>query len=249
MEYRLGLGGLAVFGLGMAVAACGGSSKKAAGGTAGMGTTGSDEINVPKVDPALCDTKGKTIQEADLSKDGKPDVWKMFMTVEEGGTTIQVLTCKQVDLDHDGRKDYVITYDRTGAMLVEEFDFDFDGRFDARHFYDKNTSKVFLVERDSDYDKKPDIWEKYDANGKVTSVRRDRNQDEDPDVWETYENGQLVAILWDDDFDNKVDRKDEVKAPPKPAAPETPPPATGDGEGEPAEGEPTEGDATEGTEG
>jgi hypothetical protein len=41
-------------------------------------------------------------------------------------------------------------------------------------------------------------------------VRRDRNKDGKPDVWEQYKGGVLIAILYDDDFDGKVDRRDEI---------------------------------------
>jgi hypothetical protein len=41
-------------------------------------------------------------------------------------------------------------------------------------------------------------------------VRRDRNGDGQPDLWEQYKDGVLLAILYDDDFDGKVDRRDEI---------------------------------------
>ncbi len=224
-----------------ALCACGGSSKKSTksgGDTSSFGTGEAGEV--PRVDASLCDTAGKRVATFDLNQDNTPDVWKLSKTVEEGGTTIEVLTCKQVDLDHDGRKDYVITYDNKGGKLSEEFDFDYDGRFDARHFFDDKSGKVYLVERDSDHDKKPDIWEKYTKDGALESVKRDRNGDGKPDLWEQYEDGQLMAILYDDDFDARVDRKDEVKKP----QPATPTPAEGEGDESP-EGEgdeqPTEG--------
>ncbi len=211
-------------GMGLAVtmlAACGGSSGKKGGSTTVAGIDDSDALNVPRVDPKLCDTQGKTVQTFDLNHDNKPDVWKLFATSNEGGTTVEILTCKQVDLDHDGKKDYVQTYSRTGEMIAEEFDFTFEGSMDAREHYDKKTGKIYLIERDSDHDKQPDVWEKYDDSGRLETVRRDRNADGKPDLWEQYKGGELLAILYDDDFDNKVDRKDEIKsvAPPKAATP------------------------------
>lgn len=165
---------------------------------------------VPKVDETLCDTKGKRVETFDLNRDGKPDVWKLFATVQEGGTTVEALTCKQVDFDHDGVKDYVVTYKDTGEMITESIDLGFDDRFDARHHFDPETHKVFLIERDTDFDKKPDVWEKYNKDGVIESVRRDSNADGKPDIWEQYVDGVLVAILYDDDFDNRVDRKEQV---------------------------------------
>jgi hypothetical protein len=213
--FALGLGALSLV-------ACGGSSKTAGSkNVAGIGD--SDSINVPRVDPKLCNTKGKKVTTYDLNHDNKPDVWKLFATANEGGTTVEILTCKQVDLDHDGRKDYVQTFSRTGEMVAEEFDFTFEGSMDAREHYDKKTGKIYLIERDADHDKKPDVWEKYDSEGRIESVRRDRNGDGKPDLWEQYKEGQLLAILYDDDFDNKVDRRDEITSK---AAPTTPAPTT-----------------------
>jgi len=200
----------------LSLGACGGSSK-AAGSKNISGIDSTDDLSVPRVDPKLCETKGKKVTTFDLNHDNQPDVWKLFATSEEGGTTVEILTCKQVDLDHDGKKDYVQTFSRTGEMIAEEFDFTFEGEIDAREHYDKKTGKIYLIERDTDHDKQPDVWEKYDKEGRIESVRRDRNADGKPDIWEQYKDGDLLAILYDDDFDNKVDRKDEVKteAPPQ----------------------------------
>ena len=41
-------------------------------------------------------------------------------------------------------------------------------------------------------------------------MRRDRNGDSKPDQWEQYKDGVLIAILYDDDFDGKVDRREEI---------------------------------------
>jgi hypothetical protein len=184
---------------------CGGAGK---GDGTTEGITGSNQKNIPKVDSELCDTTGKQVQTFDLNQDNTPDVWKLYATVEEDGTKIDVLTCKQVDYDHDGKKDYVAIYNKTGEMVAEEFDFTFDGRFDAREHYDKKGGKIYMVERDLDHNKSPDTWEKYDVAGNLESVERDRNGDGKPDLWEQYQRGILLAILYDDDYDRKVDRKE-----------------------------------------
>jgi hypothetical protein len=41
-------------------------------------------------------------------------------------------------------------------------------------------------------------------------VRKDRDANGEADVWEQYKEGQLIAILYDDDGDSKVDRREEV---------------------------------------
>jgi hypothetical protein len=204
---------------------CGGKSK------AKTTPTETGDTTVPKVDPTLCETAGKNVATFDLDKDNKPDVWKMYKKVEEGGATLNVLTCKQVDFDHDGRKDYVVAYNNKGGIVFEKADFDYDGKFDMYSIYDVKSGKLVEVERDSGFDGNFDLKEIYDTSGKVSSVRRDRNGDGDPDVWEQYVDGSLVAILYDDDYDNKVDRREEVPGTrpksnlPPPEQPEAPPPA------------------------
>ncbi len=208
---RVAIGGIAVCAT-LVIVSCGGKDKKnVAKPGGGDGMTGSPgSLTIPKVDESLCDTSSKRVTTFDLNRDNKPDVWKLYATVSEGGTTVEVLTCKQVDYDHDGIKDYVVTYRETGELRTEEADLTFDGRFDARHHFDEKTGKIYLIERDMDHDKKPDVWEKFDSAGRIESVRRDSNADGKPDIWEQYTDGQLVAILYDDDYDNKVDRKEQL---------------------------------------
>jgi hypothetical protein len=169
-----------------------------------------NEAGIPKVDPTLCDTSGKNVQTYDLNKDNKPDVWRLYKTEDEGGTKIEYMTCKQVDFDHDGRKDWVVAYNRKGNPIYEKADFDYDGKWDMSAVFDPKTGLVAEVERDTDFDGKFDVKEIYDSGGQLTSVRRDRNGDGQPDQWEQYRDGVLIAILYDDDFDGKVDRREEI---------------------------------------
>ena len=163
-----------------------------------------------KVDPSLCDTSGKNVQTFDLNHDGKPDVWRLYKSEDEGGTKVEFMTCKQVDFDHDGRKDWVVAYNRKGNPVSAKADVDFDGRWDISQIYDPKTGMVAEVERDTDFDGKFDVRESYDSAGQLQSVQKDRNGDGKPDLWEQYKDGVLIAILYDDDYDGKVDRKDEI---------------------------------------
>jgi hypothetical protein len=193
---------LSILGL-LLLAACHGGNKD---------TTPKNEAGdaIPKVDPTLCDTAGKNVVTYDLNHDNKPDVWRMYKTEDEGGTKIEFMTCKQVDFDHDGRKDWVVGYNRKGTPLFEKADFDYDGKWDMSAVFDPKTGIVAEVERDTDFDGKFDVKEIYDSGGALTSVRRDRNGDGQPDQWEQYRDGVLIAILYDDDFDGKVDRREEI---------------------------------------
>lgn len=205
------LAGVVVLVTGLAMSAgCKASAKASAKTTA---STDSNQALMPKVDPSLCDTSGKRVQTFDLNQDGKPDLWKLYEDVEEGGTKSEVLTCKQVDWDKDGQKDYVAVYNRRGELVAEELDLGHDGKFDAREHYDRKAGKVAVIERDTDHNKKPDLWEKYNTAGQLESIQRDRNADGKPDVWEQYSGDQLVTILYDEDFDSRVDRREDAQAP------------------------------------
>lgn len=189
------------------LAAC----EKNKGDTTNPSNAGGDTSTaVPKVDATLCDTAGKNVVTYDLNRDNRPDVWRLFKSEDEAGTRIDVLTCKQVDFDHDGRKDWVVAYNRKGAVLFEKADFDYDGRFDMSAIYDVKTGKIVEVERDSDFDGKYDLKELYDTAGQLTSVHRDRDGSGAVDLWEQYRDGKLIAILYDDDGDTKVDRREDV---------------------------------------
>lgn len=185
----------------------GGCKSKKADTTPKDATT---DASIPKVDPTLCETEGKNVLTYDLNKDSRPDVWRLYKSEDEGGTTVEYMTCKQVDFDHDGRKDWVVGYNRKGTVLYERADYDYDGKFDMSAVYDPKTGLVLEIERDSDFDGKFDLKEVYDKNGKLSSVRRDRNGDGEPDLWEQYKDTVLLAILYDDDYDRKVDRREEI---------------------------------------
>src|SRR5262249_1039649 len=87
------------------LAACGGGEKKTSTTpTSVAGSNGADDLKIPKVDPSLCDTRGKKVITFDLNQDGKPDVWKLIQEKNEKGTVVEVMTCKQVDFNHDGKK-------------------------------------------------------------------------------------------------------------------------------------------------
>lgn len=213
-----GAAALPVILIGLAgLAGCGGKSKGSS--TEGLITSDADS-KVPVVDTTLCDTEGKRVVTSDLDRDNRPDVWKLYKTTKEGETTVEVLSCKQVDFNHDGQKDYVVGYTHKGATSFEKYDFDFDGRFDAFFQYNEKTGKVFEIQRESGFDGRYDIQEIYDDSGTLTTVKQDRNGDGEPDRWEQYDKGRLVAILYDEDFDKKVDRREEAKqeGPAKPSA-------------------------------
>jgi len=187
--------------------ACGGKNKNAA---TAADASSNDATAIAKVDATLCDTTGKNVVTYDLNRDNRPDVWRLYKVIDQGGTKIETLTCKQVDFDHDNRKDWVVGYNDKGNPTFEKADLDYDGKFDYSAVYDSKTGVVVEVERDIDFDGTYDIKEIYASDGVIQSVRRDRNRDGKPDMWEQYKAGVLIALLYDDDFDGKVDRRDDA---------------------------------------
>jgi hypothetical protein len=195
-----------VLGLAIPGAAC--NKKKSKNTTDAVAAK--DDSKAPGPDPGLCDVVGKRVLLFDLNRDRAADVWKVYSRTEEAETRLEVMSCKQVDFDHDGRKDYVVEYDAKGGKRVERFDFDFDGRFDAAFQLHERSGKPTKVERDSNFDGRYDLVEAYDDDGVLESVERDRNADGEPDLWEQYLRGKLVAVLYDDNYDEEVDRREEV---------------------------------------
>ena len=90
------------------------------GGLAGCGSTPQHAEMVsnapnagasPLIDREKCNDKDKHVVTADTDQDKKPDVWKFFKTVDMGGQKTEVVACKQVDLNHDGKIDMVTYFD------------------------------------------------------------------------------------------------------------------------------------------
>lgn len=212
--------------MGVGLAGCGG--KKTPAAPAGGDTSAS----VPKVDPTLCEVAGKNVVTYDLNQDKRPDVWRLYKNEEEGGTKVEYMTCKQVDFDHDGTMDWVVAFNRKGTRLYEKADMDYDKKFDFSAVFDPKSGKVAEVERDRNFDGKYDLKEIYDTSGQLQSVRHDTDGNGEPDQWEQYKDGVLIAILYDDNADGKVDRREEIPgARPKIEMPDTGVgPADGDGE-------------------
>lgn len=88
---------------------------------------------------------------------GRPDVARVF--VRKNGAT--VLSCREVDLNGDGRKDLLVFYLPDGRKLREEFDHDYDGIADVKSYYEAGL--LVRQELDINYDGKPDLLEHYEG--------------------------------------------------------------------------------------
>ena len=65
---------------------------------------------------------------------------------------------------------------------------------------------------DQNGDGRPDVWRHFDARGEVTEVDRDTNFDGKPDVEEYYERGALVRRESDRNFNGQADLIEEFDA-------------------------------------
>ena len=63
-----------------ALVGCGGKNR-CSDTTQGIGD--SAQQSIPKVDPELCDTSSKRVETFDLNQDNRPDVWRLFVQMEE----------------------------------------------------------------------------------------------------------------------------------------------------------------------
>ncbi|HXU79891.1 MAG TPA: hypothetical protein VN914_00730 [Polyangia bacterium] len=185
-----------------ALAAGCGSKQQTPVATAGTGPKGGIQV-----DPTRCNPSGKQVVTADVDGDKKADVTKLYETREVGGQKMQILACKQVDLNHDGKIDIVYHYDQAGVLTFEEFDIDFDGRFETWTYY-QGGQKV-REDRDMDYDGRPELSEYYESGRKVRA-ERDTNRDGRIDEWEYYENGKLDRIGYDTTGSGRADKWDRA---------------------------------------
>jgi len=166
---------------------------------------GSNVPAAPPVDRSRCKADGKQVITVDTDANNKPDVWKYLVPNGQGA---QVMTCKQVDLNHDGKIDNVYYFDEAGQFTtLEEFDLDFDGRIDISVYY--SNGKKVRTELDTNYDNRSDLWRYYE-DGKLVRIERDSDFNGKVDVWEYYENEKLDRIGYDTTGSGRVDRWDRT---------------------------------------
>jgi hypothetical protein len=202
---------------------------------------GGNVTPAPPIDRTRCKSDGKQVIEADTNLDKKPDVWKYFVTNAQG---TQILTCRQVDLNHDGKVDITYYYDDSGQQPnLDEVDLDFDGRVDLTTYY--VGGRKVREELDTNYDNQPDVWKIYEDD-RLVRIERDSDFNGKVDQWEYYEGGKLDRIGYDTSGSGRVDKWDRSPegadeaadatsaaqlqanakaAPPAPAAPSAPPTA------------------------
>jgi hypothetical protein len=157
------------------------------------------------VDGERCDRTNKREHQVDVNQDGYADLITLYAT-EAGG---EVITCKQADLNFDGRLDAFIHYGPGGEVVREQFDTDFDGRIDVGRYYEQG--KLVRDELDLNQDGYVDTWRIYD-NGRLVRIETDRDADGRPDMFTYYVGKQIDRIGYDTTGDGKVNTWDHDAA-------------------------------------
>jgi hypothetical protein len=112
-----------------------------------------------------CPQKGaERVETGSWRGESKSDVVRVFGKSPEGGAKL-ALSCREVDLNGDGRKDVLVFYDPQGRKQREEFDHDFDGVADLVALYQEG--QLVRQELDADYDGTFDLVEHYEGGRRV----------------------------------------------------------------------------------
>ena len=170
---------------------------------ANPGSTGQNVQAPPPVDRNRCKSDGKHIVAVDNNQDKKPDGWKYFVPNGQGA---EVMTCRQVDLNFDGKVDITYYYDEAGASVaLDEVDLDYDGRVDLTTYY--TGGRKVRQEQDTNLDGQSDVW-KFFEDSKLVRIEMDTDFNGKADHWEYYEGGKLDRIGYDTTGSGRVDRWD-----------------------------------------
>lgn len=144
------------------------------------------------------------LEVVDSNRDGVVELKKYFKLDEKGNKN---LVKKEVDINLDGKVDYVYHYNNVNTDKIQmiEVDHDFDGAFDEVRFYSPIDGTLSKKEFDTNFDGKADIVKRY-YNGKLVRKEVDRNFDTKPDYWEYYQDNRLSRTEVDSNFDGRTDK-------------------------------------------
>jgi hypothetical protein len=202
--------------------ACGGAQQS-------QGTTAGDfggdvGLREPGEDGRRCPADAAYIEESlDTSGDNVADVRRVYRVEGEGNQQMRLLVCRELDLNHDGRKDIFRFYNEEGRPMRELTDADFDGSIDSIAYYENG--RMVKQEADRNSDGNADEIRHF-TKGKLSRVDRDDNYDGEIDVWEHWEEERLRRIGYDINRDKVADFWH--RAPPRPEDGEDSPPAEED---------------------
>ena len=211
---KRGLRWIAIFGL-CCAGACASNKAAPANDTAKKSALDAKALQSGTGDPRCNATlKGREFTEYDTSGDDQFDVRKVFARLGDLATSRLVMICREADVNRDGKKDVVRTYDDEGNPLRELADRNFDGKWDLTMLF--QSGEVVLQEFDDNFDGRTDTKIYYER-GKPVRAERDLNGRSSPtqwrpDRWEYFEAGKMVRMGTDLDGDNRVDHWDRDEA-------------------------------------
>ena len=147
---------------------------------------------------ALClpVSAAETVQRFDTNGDGQIDQWEYYEA--------DALTRLEKDRDYDERVDHWVTY-RDGKAVQAEFDTNGSGKADQREFYDADGA-LQRVASDEDGDGTFEQQLFYGADKQLERLEKDTNGDGNADQWQTFEQGKVVRIALDQDFNGKPEQ-------------------------------------------
>jgi hypothetical protein len=196
-------------------AACAGNEAANSRDTAQQSRLAAQGLQLGTGDPR-CDAtiKGREFTEYDTSGDEVFDVRKVFTRMGDLATSRLVMICREADVNRDGKKDVVRTYDDLGVPLREQADRNFDGKWDQTTLY--QSGEIVLQEFDDNFDGKTDTKVYYEKGNPVRAERdltgRSSPSQWRPDRWEYFEAGKMVRMGTDLDGDSRVDHWDRDEA-------------------------------------
>lgn len=179
--------------LGIFLVACGGDESK----SDEIGFQGEQSVMKRQAD-------GSWTQEFDVDNDGKVDVTKVleeYPDPDDPSVTKTRLVKKLVDVNYDGKVDFVRNYNDLGVVVTEEVDLNLDGTPDVINYLDKKT----VVKKEMIDGERKVIETRYYGDGQLQRVEKDSNDDGKIDYWEFYEQGILDRIGRDANGDGRAD--------------------------------------------
>ena len=206
-----------IFGLSLSTFVCATALLAAAAGCAGKksmraSTAGPDgQLPADANSEHLCNYANRADIEVVVSTSPgseNPNVRRVYRRLGTGEDAREVMVCREVDTNVDGRSDGVRFYSEDGESLREAADANYNGATDTWLEFSKGT--VSKVSRDTTGNGKPDEI-RYYVRGSLRRVERDTDGNTQPDVWEIYREERLERVGTDLDGDGRVDRWDRDK--------------------------------------
>lgn len=150
---------------------------------------------------------GQVVVSSSPGSDG-PNVRRVYRVFGVGEDARQVMVCREVDTNFDGRSDVVRFYSENGESLREAADSNYSGTIDT--WLEFSDGSVTKISRDTTGNGSADEI-RYYVRGVLRRVERDTTGNTRPNVWEIYRDGRLERVGTDLDGDGRVDRWDRDK--------------------------------------